>query len=110
MTQDFFPTHKAAAMPSALPSCPELATSYLAKRFSGCVMALNSSAFPEGSKKNMVDCSPGCPTNLTCGSISNLTPAALTLVAKASKASCGNARLHEIIHWDGEMERRWHDA
>ena len=34
-------------------------TKYLAKRFSGLVMALNSSAFPLGSLKNIVHCSPG---------------------------------------------------
>lgn len=40
--------------------CP-YSTWYFANRLSGFVMALNSSAFPEGSLKNIVYCSPGCP-------------------------------------------------
>ena len=34
-------------------------TKYFAKRLSGFVIALNSSAFPLGSLKNIVHCSPG---------------------------------------------------
>ena len=32
---------------------------------------LNSRAFPEGSRRNIVHCSPGWPLNLRCGAISN---------------------------------------
>ncbi len=40
---------------------PPQSTRYLANRLSGLVIALNSSALPEGSRKNMVHCSPGWP-------------------------------------------------
>jgi hypothetical protein len=43
--------------------------------------ALNSSALPLGSRKNIVACSPGCPLKRTWGSIMKLTPAWLSLSA-----------------------------
>lgn len=36
---------------------------YLANSWPKSAKALNSSAFPEGSKKNRVDCSPASPLN-----------------------------------------------
>ena len=36
-------------------------TVYLANKFPGVVIALNSKEFPLGSLKNIVHCSPGCP-------------------------------------------------
>jgi len=38
--------------------------------------ALISSAFPDGSRKNIVACSPGSPRKRTCGSMRKWTPAA----------------------------------
>ncbi len=45
--------------------------------------ALNSRALPAGSRKNIVDCSPGCPAKRVWGSIMNFTPASLIRVASA---------------------------
>ena len=54
--------------------------------------ALNSKLFPEGSLKNMVYCSPGCPSNLKCGSIINLMPFCFNLSANEWNCSTVNAK------------------
>ena len=44
--------------------------------------ALNSNAFPAGSSRNIVHCSPDCPSKRTCGSITNSTCAAAQSVSQ----------------------------
>ena len=46
--------------------------SYLANKFSGFVILLNSKLFPDGSFKNIVFCSPGSPAKRVCGSMIKL--------------------------------------
>ena len=46
-----------------------------ANTWASSAKALNSSALPLGSHRNIVDCSPTWPTNRTCGSITKRTPA-----------------------------------
>ncbi len=48
--------------------------------------ALNSSAFPLGSVRNIVACSPAWPRNRTYGSMTKATPARLSLAASASQS------------------------
>src|SRR6476620_11391695 len=51
--------------------CPRTQT---ANSWSRSAKALNSIAFPAGSRKNIVHCSPGSPSNRTYGSITNSVP------------------------------------
>ena len=60
--------------------------SFLANRFSGFAIALNSSALPAGSRKNIVACSPGWPSNRTVGGITKSTPAP-------------SSRPASVLHW-----------
>src|SRR6185503_4737434 len=60
------------------------AMGYLANTCFKSPNALNSSALPEGSRKNIVACSPTWPLKRTCGSITNLVPADSSLRASAS--------------------------
>ena len=57
------------------PEAKRLTTSSVANSFAGSAIALNSSALPAGSSRNMVACSPGSPSKRTVGSITNSTPA-----------------------------------
>ena len=47
-----------------------------AKTWRSSANALNSSALPDGSRRNIVDCSPTSPANRVWGSMTNSTPAA----------------------------------
>ena len=58
----------------------------------GFVIALNSSAFPLGSLKNIVHCSPGCPSNRSRGPSSHRIPAAATLAASSRNSGTESAR------------------
>src|SRR4029453_6122417 len=51
--------------------------------------ALNSSALPEGSRKNIVACSPTWPLKRTCGSITNFLPAPWRFSANDSQSFMG---------------------
>ncbi len=53
--------------------------------------ALNSRALPDGSRRNIVDCSPTSPANRVCGSMTNSTPAARRRSA-SSFQSAGSSR------------------
>ena len=48
----------------------------MANTWASSANALNSSGLPDGSRKNIVHCSPGSPTKRTCGSITKATSAA----------------------------------
>ena len=50
-------------------------------------IALISSALPEGSRKNIVACSPGSPLKRTVGGIAKSTPAAVSRAASASHSA-----------------------
>ena len=54
-----------------LEECLERTKYYLLKISLSCLNDLNSKALPKGSLKNFVFCSPGSPSNLTYGSITN---------------------------------------
>src|SRR5690606_8778934 len=62
---------------------------YLANRESRFLNDLNSSALPDGSRKNMVACSPTSPLKRTYGSMTNLVPASVSLLASASQSCMG---------------------
>ena len=47
-----------------------------AKTWRSSANALNSRALPDGSSRNIVDCSPTSPAKRVCGSMTNSTPAA----------------------------------
>src|SRR3569623_1881655 len=60
---------------------------HLANNCASSANALNSSALPLGSRKNIVACSPGWPTKRMCGAIPKTTPAALTRSASARQSA-----------------------
>lgn len=58
----------------------------VAKTCASSANALNSRAFPAGSSRNMVHCSPACPSNRTYGSMTNSVPAARSRSARSWNA------------------------
>jgi hypothetical protein len=62
---------------------------YFANRRAGSANALNSSALPLGSRKNIVACSPTSPLKRMCGSMMNFTPCVAQPAASASHSSIG---------------------
>ena len=56
---------------------------YFSKILLKSLKDLNSSAFPHGSLKNIVACSPGSPSNLMYGSIMNSTFFSIILLANS---------------------------
>ena len=67
-------------------------TLYFANRLSIVVIDLNSRLFPDGSLKNIVHCSPGCPLKRKCGGMINSIPASSNFLASAWNCSSVNAR------------------
>src|SRR5579859_1138241 len=65
---------------------------HFANSMAGFSKALNSIALPQGSRKNIVACSPGCPLKRICGSMMNSIPAATSLSASLRQASIGSTR------------------
>ena len=59
----------------------------LREQVGGSAIALNSSALPAGSSRNIVACSPGWPSKRTVGAITNSTPAASSRSASAFHSS-----------------------
>ena len=55
---------------------PDRAVSPVANKLAGSAMALNSSALPAGSSRNIVACSPGSPAKRTVGGMTKAMPAA----------------------------------
>jgi CBS domain containing-hemolysin-like protein len=67
-------------------------SSFFANSLAGSAMALNSSALPAGSSRNMVACSPGCPAKRTVGGITNSTSASVSRSASCSHSAFGSTR------------------
>ena len=69
------------------------AASSFANSLAGSAIALNSSALPAGSSRNIVACSPGSPAKRTVGAITNSMPARFEPRRQApSTASIGSTR------------------
>ena len=84
-----------ASTPRKARACRRRASSF-ANSFAGSAIALNSSALPAGSSKNIVACSPGSPAKRTVGGMTNSMPAPLQPLRK---------RL-PIVHRQHEPEMR----
>ena len=69
-----------------------------ANRFAGSAIALNSSALPAGSSRNIVACSPGSPAKRTVGAMTNSVPALVSRAASAFHSS--------IVQHQPEMRHR----
>jgi hypothetical protein len=63
------------------------ADSSVVNSLAGSAIALNSSALPAGSNRNIVACSPGWPAKRTVGSMTNSTPAPDKRLASAFQAA-----------------------
>ena len=67
-------------------------TNIFANSLAGSAIALNSSALPAGSSRNIVACSPGWPSKRTVGAMTNSTSAASRRAASARQSSIASTR------------------